>query len=198
MFLWKRGSCEYQHCRCLARIAIALNCHTVFGQIQYTKPPEHLYLLNNITVGSSSVLTWSCYMIGVILIFQSLHQWNTFPWCLHHVCLPGYRRINYSSQLSQSGICGRWCPQKWTKGGSYSRRSLPFLPNPPLFPLPSYPLPLSTPAMQAKRNSIHLLCKLLKNRTSKSRLISYLGGSWLSKKWPSFLQHPSHSPVKWW
>ena len=51
----------------LAKIAIAFNHRSVFGQIQYTKPPEYLYLLNKL-------LTWSCYMTGVILIFQSLSQ----------------------------------------------------------------------------------------------------------------------------
>ena len=48
MFLRKRRSFEYRHCRCLARIAIALNRCTVYGQIQYTKPPEHLCLLNKL------------------------------------------------------------------------------------------------------------------------------------------------------
>ena len=48
MFLRKRRSFEYQHCRCLARIAIALNRCSVYGQIQYTKPPEHLCLLNKL------------------------------------------------------------------------------------------------------------------------------------------------------
>ena len=46
MFLRKRRSCEYLPSRCLVRIAIALNRRSVFGQIQYTKPPEHLCLLN--------------------------------------------------------------------------------------------------------------------------------------------------------
>ena len=34
--------------RCLERIAIALNRRSLFGQIQYTKPPEHLCLLNKL------------------------------------------------------------------------------------------------------------------------------------------------------
>ena len=75
MFLRKRRSFEYRHCRCLARIAIALNRCSVYGQIQYTKPPEHLCLLNKLLqLVLVRVLTWSCYMIGVILIFQSLCQ----------------------------------------------------------------------------------------------------------------------------
>ena len=47
MFLRNRGSIdhEYRHGRCLARIAIALNRCLLYGQIQYTKPPEHLCLL---------------------------------------------------------------------------------------------------------------------------------------------------------
>ena len=75
MFLQKRRSFEYRHCRCLARIAIALNRCSVYGQIQYTKPPEHLCLLNKLLqLVLVRVLTWSCYMIGVILIFQGLCQ----------------------------------------------------------------------------------------------------------------------------
>ena len=34
--------------RCLERIAIALNQSSVYGQNQYTRPPEHLCLLNNL------------------------------------------------------------------------------------------------------------------------------------------------------
>ena len=48
MFLRKRRSFEYRHCRCLARIAIALNRCSVYGHIQYTNPPEHLCLLNKL------------------------------------------------------------------------------------------------------------------------------------------------------
>ena len=47
MYLRKRRACECQHCRCLARIAIALNRRLMFGQIQYPNFPEHLCLLNN-------------------------------------------------------------------------------------------------------------------------------------------------------
>ena len=67
---------EYRHCRCLA---IALNRRSVSGQIQYKKPPEQLCLLNNLLrLVPVQVLTLSCYMIGVILIFQSLCQKKTF------------------------------------------------------------------------------------------------------------------------
>ena len=60
MFLRKRQSCEYRHCRCLARIVIALNNHSVFGQTQYTKPREHLCLLNRLLqLVLVRVLTWS-------------------------------------------------------------------------------------------------------------------------------------------
>ena len=61
-----------------------------------------------ITVGSSSGLTWSRYMIGVILIFQSVCQKNTFTWCLHHVCVTHYGSANQE-------FVGRQRPQKWTK-----------------------------------------------------------------------------------
>ena len=56
-FLWKRRSCECRHCRCLARIVIALNRRLVVRKIQYAKPPKHLCLLNELlqTVGSSFV-----------------------------------------------------------------------------------------------------------------------------------------------
>ena len=61
MFLRKRRSFEYRHCRCLARIEIALNRCSVYGQIQYTKPPEHLCLLNKLLqLVLVRVLTWSC------------------------------------------------------------------------------------------------------------------------------------------
>ena len=48
MFLRKRSSCEYRHCRCLTRIAIPLNQPSVFGQIQHTNFPEHLCRLNKL------------------------------------------------------------------------------------------------------------------------------------------------------
>ena len=53
-------------------------------------------------------------------------------------CTPGYTPISYSLRVSQSGICRRQHPQKWTKGGSYSKRPFPPLPNPPPF-FPSSP-----------------------------------------------------------
>ena len=97
-----------------------------------------------------------------------LHAWSNFDlpklMKVEHIfsmpssCLsltlytPGYTPVSYSLRLSQSGICGRQCPQKWIKEGSYSRRPFPSLPYPlPFFPFP-YPLPLSTPAVQAKLN----------------------------------------------
>ena len=48
MFLRKRRSSEYRHCRCLARIAIALSRCSVYGQIQFSKSPEHLCLPNKL------------------------------------------------------------------------------------------------------------------------------------------------------
>ena len=66
MFLRKRRSCEYRHCRCLARIAvalIALNCRSVFGHIQSTTLPAK----QAITVGSSSGLN-----------VKLLHDWSNF------------------------------------------------------------------------------------------------------------------------
>ena len=66
MFLRKRRSCEYRHCRYLARIAvalIALNCRSVFGHIQCTTLPAK----QAITVGSSSGLN-----------VKLLHDWSNF------------------------------------------------------------------------------------------------------------------------
>ena len=63
----------YRRCKCLERTIIDLNWRSVFGKIKYTKLPEHLCLLNKLLqLVLVRVLTWSCYMIGVILIFQSL------------------------------------------------------------------------------------------------------------------------------
>ena len=63
-----RCSCEYQLCSYLTRIAITLNCCSVLGQIQCTKPPEYLLLHKQaITVGSSS---------GFSIKF--LHDWRKF------------------------------------------------------------------------------------------------------------------------
>ena len=69
MFFLKRWSCEYWHCRCLARIAVTLNRFSVFGKIQYTKPPEHLCLLNKLLkLVLVRVLTWSVM----------LYDWSNF------------------------------------------------------------------------------------------------------------------------
>ena len=57
------------------RSSFALNRCSVYGQIQYTKPPGHLCLpIKLLQLVLVRVLTWSCYMIGVILIFQRLCQ----------------------------------------------------------------------------------------------------------------------------
>ena len=89
-----------------------------------------------ITVVSSSGLTLSCHMIGVILIFQSVCQKNTFAWCLHHVCVTHYGSANQE-------FVGRSASAEMNKKGSYSSRPLPALPNPSIplpFSLPNYPL----------------------------------------------------------
>ena len=63
----------YRRCKCLERIVIVWNWRSVFGKIKYTKLPEHLCLLNKLLqLVLVRILRWSCYMIGVILIFQSL------------------------------------------------------------------------------------------------------------------------------
>ena len=123
MLLRKRRSCECRHCRCLARMAIALSRRSTFEKIQYTKHPKHPSLLNKPlqTVCSS----W----------FSRSHFFDACIMFVSHQFTPGYTSVTYSLRLSQSGICGRQCPQKWTKGGSYSRCPLPSLLNPrPFFP----------------------------------------------------------------
>ena len=54
MFLRKRRSSGYRHCRCLARIAIALNRCSVYGQIQFTTSWASLPAKQAVTVGFSS------------------------------------------------------------------------------------------------------------------------------------------------
>ena len=100
------------------------------NKIQYTKPPEHLCLLNKLLQSVLvRVLTWSCHMIGV----PSFDLPNTFAWWLHHVCLPLIHARIHANQ--------KWANQKWAKGGSYSRRPLPYLPSPsPFFPSSLSPL----------------------------------------------------------
>ena len=148
MFLRKRRSFEYRHCRCLARIAIALNRCSVYEQIQYTKPPEHLCLLNKLfTVFFSSGFN-----------VKLLHDWSNFD-------LPKLMPVEHislmpSSCLSLTLIHARIHANKllitaqpirnlrtpasaeMNKSGSYSRRPFPSLPLPPslfsFFPAP-YP-----------------------------------------------------------
>ena len=92
-----------------------------------------------LTVGSSLDLMWSCYMIGVILIFQSICQKNKFAWCLHHVCLSLiHARIQANKLLIKSQpIRNLRTPAsaEINKRGFYSRRPVPSLPNSsPFFP----------------------------------------------------------------
>ena len=88
-----------------------------------------------ITVGSSSGLTWSCYMIGVILIFQSVCQKNIFAWCLLHVCVTHYGSANQE-------FVGRRRPE-WTKRVLIAGVPYPLSPIPqslslsPFLPIPS-------------------------------------------------------------
>ena len=151
MCLRKGRSFEYRHYRCLVRVAIALNHCTVYGQIQYTKRPEHLCLLNKLL---QLVLVRPGFNVKL------LHDWSNFDlpklmpveyiFLMPSSCLSltlihtriGYTPISYSLRLSKSGICGRQRPQKWIKGGSHSRRPFPSLPYPPpFFPLLLSPTP---------------------------------------------------------
>ena len=130
MFLWKRRSCEYRHCRCLAIIVIALNRRSVFGQIRLYKTSwASLAAKEAVTVGSSSGLTWSCYMVGVVLSLQSVCQKNSFAWCLHYVkpisCITAQpiRKLRTPASAEMN------------KGGSYSTVTVTVAP--PWWPLAS-------------------------------------------------------------
>ena len=162
MFLRKRWSCECRHCRCLARIVIALSRCSAFGKIQYTKHPKHPSLLNKLlqTVGSS----W----------FSRSHFLDACIMSVSHQFTPGYTPIRDSLRLSQSGICGRQRPQKWAKGGSYSRRPLPSLPNPPPFSLPLYPIPSSTPSTQANYKYLSYISSVFLIYTSMYMVVKFL------------------------
>ena len=141
MFLWKRRSCEYRHSRCLARITIALNRRSVFGQIQYTKPPEHLCLLKKLLqLVPVLVLTWSSYMIGDCNFDLS------FPWCLHPVCLSLIHAGIHANKLliKAHPIRNVRTPAStaMNKMGFLEQASLTLSPQPPLlFPF----LPISYP-----------------------------------------------------
>ena len=80
--------------------------------------------------------------------------------------MPGSTLISCSLRFSQSGICGRQRPQKSTKGGSYSRRPLPFLPNPhPFFCFLPIPYPF--------RRLLRRLCES-SEYTTELKLVSHL------------------------
>ena len=120
------------------------------------------------------------HFLDACIMFVS--QWYT----------PGYMPISYSLWLSQSGICGRQRPKKWTKEGSYSRRPLPSFPNPPsLFPFLPIPYPFharyagysfvpwGTPAgiyrHSEKQSWASLTLYLLYNRKSTIQLKMWFG-----------------------
>ena len=162
MFLRKRRSCECRHCRCLARIVIALSRCSAFGKIQYTKYPKHPSLLNKLlqTVGSS----WfsRSYFLVACIMFVS-HQFT-----------PGYTPISYSLRLSQSGICGRQRPQKWTKGVPIAGVPYPLSPIPLPFSLPPYPIPSSTPSTQANYKYLSYISSLFLIYTSMYMVVKFL------------------------
>ena len=141
MFLWKRWSCEYQHSRCLARIIIALNHRSVFGQIQYTNPPEHLCLLKKLLqLVPVLVLTWSSYMIGDCNFDLS------FPWCLHRVCLSLIHAGIHANKLLIKAHPIRNLPMPastaMNKMGFLEQASLTLSPQPPsFFPSSLFPTP---------------------------------------------------------
>ena len=115
-------------------IAIALNRPSGFGKIQYTKTSEHLCVLNKVlqlVLHVVRVLTWSCYMIGVILIFQSLLV------CLHHICLFHTNKCLHANKLliTVQPIRNLQTPVKWTKGVLIAGTHYPLSPIPSLFPV---------------------------------------------------------------
>ena len=162
MFLRKRRSCECRHCRCLARMAIALSRRSTFEKIQYTKHPKHPSLLNKPLQTVCSSWFSRSHFLDACIMFVS-HQFT-----------PGYTSVTYSLRLSQSGICGRQRPRKWTKGGSYSRRPLPSLPNPLPFSLPPYPIPNSTPSTQANYKYLSYISSVFLIYTSMYMVVKFL------------------------
>ena len=147
MFLRKRRSCKYRHCRCLARIALAVNRRSVFRQIQYPNSPEHLFLLNKLLqLVLVRVLTRCCYIIGVILIFQSLCQYNTFPWYLH-VSLIHVRIHANKLLITAQPIRNLRTPASaaMNKRGFFWQASLTLFPQTPsFFPFSLSPTPFDT------------------------------------------------------
>ena len=68
-----RCSCEYWLCSCLTRIIIALNCHSVFGQLSRIQNLLNICCLINklLQLVLVRVSALSSYTTDVILIFQS-------------------------------------------------------------------------------------------------------------------------------
>ena len=149
MFLRKRRSCEYRHCRCQARIVIALNSlqGVWTNKIQYTKPPEHLCLLNNcklLQLVLVRVLTWSCYMIWVPS-FDLLKLMLVKHICLMPAsCLSLINTRQDTRQLMNKLLIKTQPIRNEQKGALIAGVPYPISPLP--FSLPPYPL--STPATQ--------------------------------------------------
>ena len=159
MSLRKRRSCEYRH------------CWSVWQESQSLWIAARCLDKSSIKTSWASLPAKQAITVGFCSGFnvKLLHDWTNFDlqslcqsWSVEHICLtPALclsltnTRQDTSQQVThygsvQSGICGRQRPQKWTNGGSYSRRPLPSLLNPPPFSLPPYPLPVSTPATKAR------------------------------------------------
>ena len=111
-----------------------------------------------ITVGSSLgfVLTWSCYMIGgynfdLPKLMPVEHISLMSSWCLSLT----NTRQDTRQYVTHQPIKNLRTSNEQKARGSYSRRPLLSLPNPPPFSFPPYPLPVSTPATQASLTKLN-------------------------------------------
>ena len=137
----------------LARMAIALNRRSVLDKSSVKTSWASLPAKQAVTVGFSSGFN-----------VKLLHDWSNF-WSskayarrthLLNACMAVSHKIHARIQANKLLITAQPIRNLRTpasaemkkRGGSYSRRPLPSLPNPSSFSLPPYPL--STPATQAR------------------------------------------------
>ena len=176
MFLPKRRSCGYWHCKCLARIVIALNRRSVFGQANpvYKTSWASLPAKQAITVDSSSS----------VLNTNLLHDWSNFDLSklympVEHISLMPlscfclsliHTRIHASKLLiTAQPIRNLRMPAsaEMNKRGFLQQASLTLSPqSPSLFPFLPIPLPFSvTPAATQVSEWIQQLSQPHKHET---------------------------------
>ena len=118
------------------------------NKIQYTKPPEHLCLLNKLLqLVLVRVLTWSCYMIGVPS-FDLLKLMSVKHICLMATsCLSLINTRQDTRQLMNKLLITTQPIRNEQKGALIAGVPYPISPLPFPFSLPPYPS--ATPATQA-------------------------------------------------